>query len=45
MHQDEEYKAAGAELADIKGAFQQDIVMKVRPPTDNEVGLLKDNST
>lgn len=40
---DEAYKAAGATIVDAKGALSQDLVLKVRPPTDAEVGQMKDN--
>lgn len=29
---DKEYEAAGATLADLKAAYGQDIILKVRPP-------------
>jgi alanine dehydrogenase len=42
--QDEDYVKAGAKIADTKAAFHQDIVLKIRPPTMNEVDLLKDEA-
>ena len=40
---DEMYVAAGATIGSTKDAFQQDIVLKVRPPSvDHEVGMFKD---
>lgn len=38
---DEEYTAAGATIVDRAAAFGSDIVVKVRPPSDEEVGLMK----
>ena len=38
---DEAYAAAGAELTDRNGAFGADLVLKVRAPLDDELGLLR----
>uniref|UniRef100_A0AAR2JSC1 NAD(P) transhydrogenase, mitochondrial n=1 Tax=Pygocentrus nattereri TaxID=42514 RepID=A0AAR2JSC1_PYGNA len=48
---DDQYKAAGAAITDIKGAFGSDLVLKVRGPVFNEAlgvheaELLKERST
>lgn len=40
---DEAYIAAGATIGSTSDAFQQDIVLKVRPPNaDNEIGMFKE---
>merc|ERR1711871_951650 len=41
---DSDYADAGAEVKSAADAFAADIVIKVRPPTDNEVGMLKDGN-
>lgn len=41
---DDAFKDAGAELADKAKAFAGDVVLKVAPPTDDEVELLKDGA-
>ena len=40
-YSDDEYASAGAVIVDRAAAFASDIVVKVRPPTDEEVGLMK----
>lgn len=42
---DEDYSNAGAKIVDAKAALQSDIVLKVRQPHDNDIPLLRDNST
>lgn len=42
--QDEDYKAAGATIADRNTSFKADIVLKVRAPTLQEVDLLKERA-
>ncbi len=42
---DAQYEAAGATIVDRKAAWSADIVLKVRPPEDNEVGQLRDGAT
>lgn len=37
---DAEYVEAGAEITDRKSAFAKDVVMKIRPPTEEEVRKL-----
>jgi NAD(P) transhydrogenase subunit alpha len=39
---DAQYEAAGATIVDRAGAWTADIVLKVRPPTPEEVGQLRD---
>ena len=34
--QDADYAAAGATIASAQAAFEQDIVLKVRPPTEGQ---------
>jgi NAD/NADP transhydrogenase alpha subunit len=41
--QDEAYKKAGATIADSTAALGQDIIMKIRPPTTQEVAQMKEN--
>ena len=38
---DEAYGAVGAEITDAAGAFACDLVLKVRPPFDNEVARMR----
>jgi len=38
---DAAYKAAGAEITDLDGAFGADIVLKVRSPNDHELARMK----
>ena len=42
---DSQYTAAGAAIVDRKAAWSADVVLKVRPPQDNEVGLLREGGT
>ena len=43
--QDEAYKTVGVKIVDQQMAFEQDIVLKIRPPTiDHEVQLLKERA-
>jgi NAD(P) transhydrogenase subunit alpha len=42
---DPQYEAAGATIVDRKAAWSADIVLKVRPPEDNEVGQLREGAT
>ncbi|XP_055678422.1 NAD(P) transhydrogenase, mitochondrial-like [Lutzomyia longipalpis] len=42
---DEDYKQAGAKIVDSKGIYNADILLKVRQPTQEEVPLLKPEST
>lgn len=42
MFPDDAYKAAGATIVDAKAALAQDVVLKVRPPSDAEVPLFKE---
>lgn len=42
---DDDYSNAGAKIVDAKTALQSDIVLKVRQPHDNDIPLLRDNST
>ncbi len=44
MFGDDAYKAAGATIVDTKDALAQDVVLKVRPPAESDVGLLKPNA-
>lgn len=41
---DEEYKSAGATIVDRGAALGADLVLKVRPPTLAEAGMLRDNA-
>uniref|UniRef100_A0A7S4JTJ4 proton-translocating NAD(P)(+) transhydrogenase n=1 Tax=Paramoeba aestuarina TaxID=180227 RepID=A0A7S4JTJ4_9EUKA len=41
---DEMYRNAGASIVDTKGAMGSDLVLKVRPPTLDEVGGMKEGS-
>lgn len=38
---DAEFSAAGATIVDRNAAFSSDIVVKVRPPDDQEIGLMR----
>lgn len=42
---DDAYVAAGATIVDRAGAFGSDIVLKVAPPSDEEVAMLKGGAT
>ena len=42
---DAQYAAAGATLVDRKTAWHADVVVKLRPALDNEVGLLREDAT
>jgi NAD(P) transhydrogenase subunit alpha len=42
---DEAYRAVGAEITDQVGALGCDLVLKVRPPQDNELAALKPDAT
>jgi NAD(P) transhydrogenase subunit alpha len=42
---DEAYVAAGADITDAAGAFASDIVLKVRPPSEQELALMKPGAT
>lgn len=42
---DEDYIQAGAKIVDSKGVYNADILLKVRQPTNEEVPLLKPEST
>ncbi|XP_055699861.1 NAD(P) transhydrogenase, mitochondrial-like [Phlebotomus papatasi] len=42
---DEDYIQAGAKIVDSKGIYNADILLKVRQPTNEEVPLLKPEST
>ena len=42
---DSQYEAAGAAIADRAAAWSADIVLKVRPPQDDEVGQLREGGT
>ena len=42
---DAAYTEAGAEIAERGDVWRSDIVMKVNPPTDEEIALLKDGAT
>jgi NAD(P) transhydrogenase subunit alpha len=44
FHPDAEYEAAGAKIVDRAGAFGADIVLKVQPPDEEEIGLLHEGS-
>jgi NAD(P) transhydrogenase subunit alpha len=41
---DDAYKEAGAGIGDKNAAFGADLVLKVAPPTDDEVGLFKEGA-
>ncbi|GIV61272.1 MAG: NAD(P) transhydrogenase subunit alpha [Rhodothermaceae bacterium] len=41
---DAEYEAQGAEIVDRAAAFGADVVLKVNPPSEEEVGLLHEGS-
>ncbi|XP_067665655.1 NAD(P) transhydrogenase, mitochondrial-like [Haliotis asinina] len=41
----EDYAAAGANISAAKGAYESDIVLKVRGPEASEIGLFRDNGT
>ena len=43
--QDAEYEKAGAKIVASGDSFGQDIVLKVRPPSGSEAGMLKEEST
>src|SRR4051794_15799114 len=38
---DAAYEAVGVEITDAQGAFGCELVLKVRPPFDNETALMK----
>lgn len=40
-----DYESSGAKVVDKKAAFQSDIVLKVRAPTNDETGLFRDEGT
>ena len=42
---DAQYEAAGATVVDRAAAWTADIVLKVRPPTEDEVGQLREGGT
>ena len=42
---DAAYTAVGAEITDAAGALGADLVLKVRPPFDNELALMKPGAT
>lgn len=42
---DEAYSKAGANIVNSATALSSDIVLKVRPPHDSDIPLLRDNST
>src|SRR5882757_9769852 len=42
---DEVYAQAGARIADRGEAWTTDVVIKVNPPTDPEIGALRDGAT
>ena len=44
FHPDAEYEAAGAKIVDRAGAFSADVVLKVQPPDEEEIGLLHEGS-
>ncbi len=44
FHPDAEYEAAGAKIVDRAGAFGADVVLKVQPPDEEEIGLLHEGS-
>ena len=37
-----DYESSGAKIVDKTSAFKSDIILKVRSPTMNEVGLFRD---
>lgn len=41
FHADAEYEAQGARIAGREDAFAADVVAKVQPPSDDEIGLLR----
>ncbi len=41
FHPDEAYMAQGARMVSRQEAFAADVVVKVQPPTDQEIGLMK----
>ena len=45
VSQDAEYEKVGARVVAGGDAFGQDIVLKVRPPSEAEAGKLKEGST
>jgi H+-translocating NAD(P) transhydrogenase subunit alpha len=42
---DEAYEAAGATLGDATSVFGSDVVLKVRPPTADEIAMLAEHAT
>ncbi len=42
---DSQYQAAGATIVDRAAAWQADIVLKVRPPEESEIGQLREGAT
>lgn len=42
--QDLEYSEAGAQVVDKAKVFEQDLILKINPPTDEEIDLMKPNS-
>src|SRR5262252_6765811 len=42
---DSQYAAAGATIVERADAWQADIVLKLRPPLDEEVGQLREGAT
>ncbi|MDZ5461736.1 NAD(P)(+) transhydrogenase (Re/Si-specific) subunit alpha, partial [Azohydromonas lata] len=42
---DAAYAAVGAEIVDAKAAFNCDLVLKVRPPSPDELALMKRGAT
>ncbi len=44
FYADIEFEEAGARIGTREEAFGADVVLKVQPPTDDEIALLKENS-
>jgi len=42
---DTEFSEAGAEIGDIKRVFEADTIMKIAPPTEKEIDLMKPGQT
>jgi alanine dehydrogenase len=44
LPQDDDYKAAGATIVDKATTMKADVVMKVKPPSMQEVDMLKERA-
>jgi alanine dehydrogenase len=44
-YSDHEYSEAGAQVGDIREVFEADIILKIAPPTEKEIDLMKPGQT